>query len=63
MHCLPNALLTYQEYLLDYGSEETREVGMALIDRQLESEVPRQRRGALRQALERLRGGERDIYF
>lgn len=63
MHCLPNALLTYQEYLLDYASEETREVGMALIQRQLESEVPRQRREPLRRSLERLRGGERDIYF
>ena len=31
--CLPNALLTLQEYLSDYATEETRRIGEALITR------------------------------
>lgn len=35
--CLPNALLTLQEYLLDYADEETRSVGEKVIAEQLAS--------------------------
>lgn len=35
--CHPNALMTLKEYLEDYASDETREIGMALIDRELEA--------------------------
>ncbi len=31
--CLPNALLTLQEYLSDYASEETKRIGETLIER------------------------------
>ncbi len=31
--CLPNALLTLEEYLSDYASEETKRIGEALIER------------------------------
>ncbi len=34
--CHPNALMTLKEYLEDYASEETKELGMALIERELE---------------------------
>ena len=34
--CHPNALMTLKEYLEDYASEETREVGMKLIEKELE---------------------------
>ena len=34
-HCDPNALSTFQEYLIDYASPETKAVGEALIDRVL----------------------------
>ena len=34
--CHPNALMTLTEYLIDYASEETREVGFKLIDRELD---------------------------
>jgi len=34
--CTPNALTTLQEYLLDYGSPETREVGENLIASEVE---------------------------
>ena len=35
--CHPNALMTLKEYLEDYASEETRKIGMALIERELEN--------------------------
>ncbi len=63
MHCLPNALLTYLEYLMDYASDETREVGLKLIEHQIENEVPVARRKAVRTMIERIRAGERDLYF
>ena len=34
--CHPNALMTLKEYLEDYASEETKKIGMELIDRELE---------------------------
>lgn len=34
--CHPNALMTLKEYLEDYASEETRKIGMELIERELE---------------------------
>mgnify|MGYP002580005280 FL=1 len=33
--CHPNALMTLEEFLVDYASEDTRRVGMELIDREL----------------------------
>jgi 2-iminoacetate synthase len=33
--CTPNALLTLQEYLCDYASEETKKVGTKAIEREL----------------------------
>lgn len=34
--CHPNALMTLKEYLEDYANEETREIGMKLIEKELE---------------------------
>ena len=39
--CHPNALMTLAEYLVDYASPETKETGMALIERELEK-IPRE---------------------
>lgn len=35
--CHPNALMTLKEYLEDYASEETRKIGMELIEKELEN--------------------------
>lgn len=34
--CHPNALMTLAEYLVDYASEKTKEIGFAMIERELE---------------------------
>lgn len=40
--CHPNALMTLKEYLTDYASEETKEVGDRLIEKEIET-IPKER--------------------
>lgn len=61
--CLPNCLLTFREYLLDYAQKEEEALGNKIILRQLESIVSNSLRSQLNEKLERLENGERDIYF
>lgn len=61
-YCLPNAILTFQEYLEDYASNGTREAGEELIESML-ADVPAKRRDALQDRLERIKAGARDLYF
>lgn len=60
--CHPNSLLTFQEYLLDYASPQTRIAGDALIARELAAQTE-SRRDKLTALLERIRNGERDLYM
>jgi len=60
--CIPNAILTFKEYLLDYASEETRKVGESLIAKRI-NEVPEGLRPALRERLDAVEHGARDLYF
>ncbi len=59
-HCDPNGLSTFQEYLLDYASPQTREVGEALIASTLERMDARQREVSAR-LLEKVKAGRRDV--
>lgn len=60
--CLPNALFTFEEYLIDYASEETRAVGRALMERKL-TEVPETIRREVNRTLAKIRAGERDLFM
>lgn len=61
--CAPNALMTLQEYLCDYASPETRELGVQMIREQMEQiPNPAIRRRAL-ENLERIVQGQRDFRF
>ena len=60
--CHPNSLLTFQEYLLDYATAQTREAGERLIAAELAGQ-PESRRLKLQAMLERIRNGERDLYI
>lgn len=61
--CAPNALMTLQEYLEDYASPETRELGVKTIREQMEQiPNPAIRRRAL-ENLERISEGQRDFRF
>lgn len=61
--CHPNALLTLQEYLTDYATEETQKIGEALIDREIMNVPDPKRREKALSYLARIRNGERDFRF
>ncbi len=61
MHCEPNALSTYQEYLNDYATPETRAAGEALIDKVITEMQPEAARRA-QTLVDRVRAGGHDIY-
>lgn len=61
--CLPNALLTFKEYLIDYADEETKEVGEKAILKNLESIPNEAAKEACLKKLERIENGERDLRF
>ncbi len=61
--CLPNGLLTFKEYLVDYASGPTREAGEALLQRELETFGDETRKPLLLDRLSRIEHGERDLYF
>lgn len=61
--CLPNALLTLKEYLLDYADPVTREVGENLLKQQLACIPSQKTREQTRRELDKLEMGTRDLYF
>lgn len=61
--CTPNAILTLKEYLLDYASAPTKEIGETLIARELEKIENEKLRAALSEDLAKLEKGERDLRF
>ena len=61
--CHPNALLTLQEFLLDYASPETRAIGEKVIAEQLK-QIPRDNvRQKTEEYLAQMEHGERDFRF
>lgn len=62
--CHPNALMTLQEYLTDYASPETKAVGEALIQREIQKVPDEKRRARAIEYLEEIKnGGKRDFRF
>ncbi|MNN80983.1 thiamine biosynthesis protein ThiH [compost metagenome] len=61
--CHPNALLTLQEYLLDYGDDEAREMGATLIKNNLRRIPKASAREVTIDRLQRIQNGERDLRF
>ncbi len=60
-HCDPNGLSSFLEYLRDYASEETREIGRKCIHSVLEEMSPEPRRRA-QKMLEKVGRGESDVF-
>ena len=61
--CLPNALMTLQEYLEDYASAETKEVGEKLIQKDLQT-IPNEKvKQLVIDNLENIKNGKRDFRF
>ena len=62
-YCSPNAILTLAEYLLDYAPEATAKKGWEVIDKNLEQLNGFKRKDELLARIERIKAGERDLYF
>ena len=61
--CLPNALITLKEYLQDYASDKTKQVGEKLIAKQMES-IPKDKvKQIVVDTLEKIQNGQRDFRF
>lgn len=62
-YCTPNAILTMAEYLEDYAKNGTREKGYRLIQKNLDEMKTDKFKGKLEERLEKVKQGERDLYF
>ncbi len=61
--CTPNALLTLAEYLEDYSSENTKQCGYDLIERELSKMKESSQKSAIFSKLEDIKNGKRDLLF
>ena len=61
--CMPNAILTFKEYLLDYASPETVRAGEPLIEKELQALPNPEVRRVVREMLDRIEAGERDLFL
>ena len=61
--CLPNALMTLKEYLEDYASPKTKQIGEKLIKEQLSNITNEKVRGITITNLENISNGQRDFRF
>ena len=59
--CIPNAIFTLKEYLLDYASEETKAVGEKTLQKHVDQFKGEEIHGLILRNLERLEQGRRDI--
>ena len=61
--CHPNALMTLKEYLEDYAGEETRKLGLKLIERELETIPNPKVRRIAGEHIHDIATGKRDFRF
>ncbi|OPY64737.1 MAG: 2-iminoacetate synthase [Syntrophorhabdaceae bacterium PtaU1.Bin034] len=61
--CMPNAVFTFKEYLLDFASPETKQKGLRLIEKLLSDVKKKSLKGKMTNALDEIDHGARDLYF
>jgi len=61
--CTPNAILTLSEYIMDYAGPETAEKGWKLIEKNIAGLNEPKLENAVRARVEKIKTGERDLYF
>lgn len=61
--CLPNALITLKEYLIDYASEDTKKIGYQMIEQEIQNVPNLKARETLKKYLVALDEGQRDFRF
>ncbi len=61
--CSPNALLTLAEYLEDYAPTDTKENGYKLINQKISQLAQHQNVDKLKEKVQLVKNGKRDLYF
>jgi 2-iminoacetate synthase len=61
--CTPNAILTLAEYLVDYANPEVAEKGWKVIENNFTEINNEEQIAEVRNRVERIKKGERDLYF
>lgn len=61
--CHPNALMTLCEYMMDYGDEEFRNNASRLIEREIPKITNEKVRNLVKDNIEKIKNGERDLYI
>ena len=61
--CHPNAILTFLEYLEDYGSEKTKQAGYEFIEREIKKIDSEAMKKSFMEKYEKTKTGKRDLYF
>ncbi|HEX2970402.1 MAG TPA: [FeFe] hydrogenase H-cluster radical SAM maturase HydG [Bacteroidales bacterium] len=62
-YCMPNALFTFMEYLQDYAPAETRERGLALIEKLTKDVDNKTLQRRIKENIGEIKEGQRDLYF
>jgi 2-iminoacetate synthase len=62
-YCMPNALFTFEEYLQDFASDETKVKGLKLIDKLVDEVEKEQLKNKITKNLDNIKEGQRDLYF
>ena len=62
-YCMPNALFSFKEYLLDFASPKVREKGLQLIDNLIKETQQAKLKQTISQNLDKIAEGERDVYL
>ena len=61
--CRPNAILTFKEYLEDYANAKIKKLGQKIIEKYLNMIEKEETKKETIKRLERIKKGERDLYF
>ncbi|MCE5202433.1 MAG: [FeFe] hydrogenase H-cluster radical SAM maturase HydG [Synergistaceae bacterium] len=61
--CQPNAILTFKEYLIGYGSDHLKELGEKVIEKEVECIPNEKARELTKERLKKLEEGAQDLYF
>jgi 2-iminoacetate synthase len=62
-YCLPNALTSFKEHLVNYAGEETKKIGDQLIQSMIDDIPGKSVRDKTRDSLKQVEGGALDIYL
>lgn len=62
IHCLPNAMFTFAEYLYDFAPQQLINKGLNLIEKMMK-DLPPDIQQSTRKNLEEIKNGKRDIYY